>query len=400
MHKRLQAFTLIELLVVIAIIGILTGFIFVSMNGAVNSAKDAKRQADLATISKAIMEYMAQNNSTYPYTATTTVCNLCNNDSCTNPCTGFYAKIQPYMANIPLDPNGSTYYTYTYSATPKFVLQSTLSNGASYQYDSTSGFANLSYSSTCAAATNAQVSCSPITINSTTEACQCTYLSGAGTTSWTPPIGVTLVDYLIVAGGGSGHYGGGGGAGGLVQATNYSVTTTPYTITVGNGGAWTGSQFVAGSNGGNSVFSSFTATGGGAGGPQNGNGVTGGSGGGAGYSNVAYNPGNGTGTQGNRGGYNYTGSPYGTGGGGGAGAVGSNGTTTGGAGGIGIQSSINGTATYYAGGGGGSTWNTAFGAGGNGGGGSNSIGTDGLGGGGSGPYRGGSGVVIIKYTHP
>src|SRR5574344_2010717 len=118
-----RAFTLIELLVVIAIVGVLTGFIFVSMNGAVNSAKDAKRKADLSTISRAILEYMAQNNNAYPYTATTTACNLCNNDSCSSPCTGFYANIQPYLANIPIDPNGSTYYTYTYSATPKFVLQ-------------------------------------------------------------------------------------------------------------------------------------------------------------------------------------------------------------------------------------------------------------------------------------
>jgi type II secretion system protein G len=119
MHKRFKAFTLIELLVVIAIVGILSGFIFVSMSSAVNSAKDAKRKADLSTISKAILAYMAENNNAYPYTASTSTCNLCNNDSCTNPCTGFYANIQPYLSNIPLDPNGSTYYTYTYSANLK-----------------------------------------------------------------------------------------------------------------------------------------------------------------------------------------------------------------------------------------------------------------------------------------
>jgi type II secretion system protein G len=157
MQRKIKAFTLIELLVVIAIVGILTGFVFVSMNNAVSSAKDTKRKADLSTISKAILAYMAQNNNTYPYTTSTSTCNLCNNDSCANPCTGFYANIQPYLSNIPLDPNGSTYYTYTYSATPKFVLKATLSNTALYQYDSTSGFSTLIYSSTCTAATNAQV---------------------------------------------------------------------------------------------------------------------------------------------------------------------------------------------------------------------------------------------------
>jgi len=44
MNKTQKAFTLIELLVVIAIIGILSGFIVVSMNGATNSAHVAKAQ--------------------------------------------------------------------------------------------------------------------------------------------------------------------------------------------------------------------------------------------------------------------------------------------------------------------------------------------------------------------
>jgi prepilin-type N-terminal cleavage/methylation domain-containing protein len=61
-----RAFTLIELLIVIAIVGILSGFVIVSMNGAINSAKDARRKADLSTISKAILEYSAQNNNAYP----------------------------------------------------------------------------------------------------------------------------------------------------------------------------------------------------------------------------------------------------------------------------------------------------------------------------------------------
>jgi prepilin-type N-terminal cleavage/methylation domain-containing protein len=398
MHKKSKAFTLIELLVAVAIIGILTGFIFVSMNGAVNSAKDSRRQADLSTISKAILEYYVQHNNVYPYTASTSTCNLCNNDSCSNPCTGFYANIQPYMANIPLDPNGSTYYTYTYSATPKFVLKATLSNTYTYQYDSISGFSTISYSSTCAAATNAQVSCSPITISSTEEACQCAYLSGAGTTSWTVPNGVTSAQVLVVAGGGGGGGpvygvdGGSGGGGGLLTGTLTGLSGT-FSITVGAGGAGGANGANDGTNGVNSSFGTYIANGGGGGGAETRAGKNGGSGGGdGGNSNTVgvANQTNQTGAYGTLTGYGYNGGDgSGTYAGGGGGAAGAGGNPT--VGGAGMSVSITGTATTYA-------------AGGN----RNYLdGTAGTGNGGGSPgdgynhgYAGGSGVIVIRYTHP
>ena len=235
-----------------------------------------------------------------------------------------------------------------------------------------------------------------------------------GTTSWTAPAGVTLVNYLVVGGGGGGgaFFGGGGGGGGFLTGTLAVTPGTSYTVTVGGGGNGASAGGGTGSSGSPSVFGSITAFGGGAGGStQNGTaGTSGGSGGGGG-------PTAGTGSQGSNGATGQLGN--GGGGGGGAGAPGNQQPQVnyGGAGGNGLQSSITSIATYYAGGGGGSGYNqgaNSWGAGGLGGGGrggetnNGSNGVSGTantgGGGGGGAYTGGSGgsggsgIVIITYA--
>jgi prepilin-type N-terminal cleavage/methylation domain-containing protein len=136
MVKKYKAFTLIELLVVIAIVGVLSGFIFVSMSSAINSAKDAKRKADLSSIEKALLVYGANHGGTYPYSALDTYpCNLTGSTNlCTN--TNLSAALSPYLGVLPIDPNGTS-YTYTGVAdASSFVLTGTLSNGNSYYYSS------------------------------------------------------------------------------------------------------------------------------------------------------------------------------------------------------------------------------------------------------------------------
>jgi hypothetical protein len=240
-------------------------------------------------------------------------------------------------------------------------------------------------------------------------------------------------DILLVGGGGGGGEGsiaGGGGAGGLVYLQNINLPNNIYDIVIGLGG----NHGIPGENGGDTLFKNnddidFIANGGGGGGsvyPDTYLGRDGGSGGGGGYSRL-YGGGNGIPGQGNNGGGAWQivtqwGNRNGGGGGGGAGSVGETAyplsyNVYAGDGGAGRQiliapnSSDCGIGEFFAGGGGGGKAGGEGGIGGGGNGGCNlgvpgSNGTDGLGGGGGGGggwagvacnYRGGSGVVIIRY---
>ncbi len=63
MQSKKQGFTLIELLVVIAIIGILAGMVLVSMGGAREKARDAKRQSDMRQLVSAQSMYSGDNTA-------------------------------------------------------------------------------------------------------------------------------------------------------------------------------------------------------------------------------------------------------------------------------------------------------------------------------------------------
>jgi hypothetical protein len=210
------------------------------------------------------------------------------------------------------------------------------------------------------------------------------------TTTWTAPIGVTTVEYLVVAGGGGAgngfdNAGGGGGAGGMVLTGIINVTPgQSYTITVGDGGIGGANARVnnAGTDGENSVFGSITALGGGRGQGSRTGGLPG-----AKYTDVSAA----TGGAGSGGGF---------GGKGGGGVINgfNNSGTTGGAGGNGVSSSISGTSvTYGAGGAGGNAGTQNSGVNG-----TSNSGNGGRAGGAAvasstGGGNGGSGIVVIKY---
>ena len=223
--------------------------------------------------------------------------------------------------------------------------------------------------------------------------------------------GSGMLEVLVVGGGGVGGRGyngstdwngGGGGGGAVVYAKTIQVTAGEYAVVVGKGGQSNNEA------GGVSSVLGVTAIGGGAGGSYYGNGNPGASGGGSGSKNdddSANNPKGGVGTSGL--GFNggSSTSKAAAGGGGGAGGVGYDGGDVDypSQGGVGKVCAITGVDVYYGGGGAGSARPVDAVGGLGGGGNENAAGADGFGGGGGGtssatPFKGGDGVVMVRYA--
>jgi prepilin-type N-terminal cleavage/methylation domain-containing protein len=411
MKRRRASFTLIELLVVIAIIGVLTGFVFVSMQNATNSAKDGRRKFDVATITKAIlMNYASSNNAPFPIESS---CNIGSN------CDSNFTNYIPSLPHQPTDPQ-SGYYTYDSNGT-SFTVCATLSNGHTYCYDSGSGdYAELiPVNGICGADTNlcsggnlANASgsspswtwdCAGIH-GGTTSHCGAQEFLASG--SWAIPATTNSFIYLAVVGAGggggcggtSGGGGGGGGGGSGYQTIQTNLTVQPsasLTITIGQPAALGsgGGGCIGGAGGTTSITGggiSFSEAGGGGGGGwwDASGGGAGGSGqcnGGSGGSFACVGGQNGSCSGGGLGGAGGPScSPYYEGGGGGGGGAGYGSLIIAGAGG-------NGTPTGAAGTGG--QPGTGYGAGGGGGGGK------GPNGGGAVAGLGGQGYVKFIYQY-
>ena len=234
--------------------------------------------------------------------------------------------------------------------------------------------------------------------------------SATGSSTFTPPSGVSSVEYLVVAGGAGGGgvtngnvFGsGGGGAGGFltnVGGGGLSVSVQSYPVSVGIGGSAGIGGTSQGGSGVASFFTTVSATGGGGGGSTGfNNGLAGGSGGGGRSTGIG---GSGIAGQGNNG-ANNSGNNAGAGGGGAGSAGTAGGIASGGSGGSGSTNSITGSAVTYAAGGNGGDYGTPV---------AGTSGTPNTGNGGRGAGggtagsafnggTGGSGIVIIRYKAP
>jgi len=120
--RRNKGFTLIELLVVIAIIGLLSGLVLVSMQGARSKARDSVRKQDVNQIEKALLLYWDRNGQ-FPgeswcdssIGSNDTGCPVSPPQSNWSPTSGIWQGIVGggIMGSLPKDPiNDTTYYYY------------------------------------------------------------------------------------------------------------------------------------------------------------------------------------------------------------------------------------------------------------------------------------------------
>ena len=125
-------------------------------------------------------------------------------------------------------------------------------------------------------------SCAPVTDTSSVAGYTILSFTTTGTCTWTPPIGLSIIDSLVVVaggGGGAGGYSGGGGGGagaggggGVYSAASVAIPSS-ISIVVGTGGNGGGTSAVRngnnGAQGSPSAFGTISAGGGGGGGCEN-----------------------------------------------------------------------------------------------------------------------------------
>lgn len=125
--KSTPGFTIVELLIVIVVIGILAALVVSTFSGVQGRARDAKRESDIAAITKALEIYYLE-NGVYPGTPGQTGGSSTINGSWSTTADSswqnFINTLKPYMGQVPTDP----------ISTPNVNLTSSTSAGYGYAY--------------------------------------------------------------------------------------------------------------------------------------------------------------------------------------------------------------------------------------------------------------------------
>lgn len=118
-----KSFTLVELLVVITIIGIVSSFIYIQTNNAINSGKDSKRKSDVALLASAVHVYSI--GSDLPVSSACNIGSTCSSE--------MEEALENQIGPLPSDPDSDKYYQYQSDGT-NCTITAILSTGETYQY--------------------------------------------------------------------------------------------------------------------------------------------------------------------------------------------------------------------------------------------------------------------------
>ncbi|MDD4531657.1 MAG: prepilin-type N-terminal cleavage/methylation domain-containing protein, partial [Candidatus Pacebacteria bacterium] len=178
--QKYKAFTLVELLVVLAVIGILSSFIYVQTNNAINSGKDSKRKSDVALLASGIHVYSIGSDL-----IVSSGCNI--GSTCSSQ---INEALIDQIGPLPSDPDSSKAYIYESDGTD-CTISSVLSDGQTYQYDCSDDAMTQS-----APVAGACGSCATTYVQGTTSWPSCEFCSG---TSISPDPSFPTVDGTSVS---------------------------------------------------------------------------------------------------------------------------------------------------------------------------------------------------------
>jgi general secretion pathway protein G len=136
-NRRSAGFTLVEVLIVVVIMAILAATIVPQFSNSSNDAKISSAKFNLHTLRSQIELYKSQHNGALPSIQNSTLTELVNNTNSSGTVgTGAAFPYGPYLATVPMNPITQS---NTVVPGPAGVVPTTVTAGAGWQYDASTG---------------------------------------------------------------------------------------------------------------------------------------------------------------------------------------------------------------------------------------------------------------------